>query len=592
MEARKNFLLIALLMMFFIVSHRIHCQNNVAEIKLERDSGPVHHYYYTFVSDEINISLNENQEKKFTVDLTIPLDVKIDEVNIWFDPPTEGEIATDTTIALGSETIAEIDSFVDFNFEIEEYEGEKCKEKLKKSLNKYLSTNPKEEEYAISVPLVFESEQEGAIVLKIEVVYMVRALKELHKEFFWDPGQGSNPKYDLEIRVKNDFYMHPFVLEDDPSLLLQEHGIVGTFYELTVDDIEKLKSNFQRGKIFYWGVRAVYDYGKSQWTTKELTWPFEPNPVTGLKVEETSKTEIKFSWNEPGNAEHYIVALNGIELIQNLEKPPFSILTTNSNHMKYLCPCGSNILTVWAESGGKRSKYAICPFEFEMDKLDKPVELFPNLKNPVKDEKFSFMWEGAESVAEYNMDYTIDYPTGERSPDGGEERIEITTNLPIYNPWDNGGLKLTPGEKYTWRVRAVPSSNIVNKDSGNPYTKSDWTVETFVYRPVLLPMLLFSVIGGLLGGFTRIASEEQGKAKEEKRRMEIRFDPQTYTRILVGAIIGVVFYLLVYQTELSTYFIKLHISPFNNPGSFLLGFLGGLISYEITKILRLKLKPG
>jgi hypothetical protein len=59
---------------------------------------------------------------------------------------------------------------------------------------------------------------------------------------------------------------------------------------------------------------------------------------------------------------------------------------------------------------------------------------------------------------------------------------------------------------------------------------------------------------------------------------------------MVGIIIGVVFYLIINQT-LAAELNPLQIPPYTYQGSALLGFFGGLLSYEIVKV-KPSLTPG
>lgn len=587
-------------MIFLVVSQQVNCpdnyEDNSTEIELKRDSGPEYSYYYTFESEELSISFKENQdgdqEKKYTVNLIIPRDVEINKTNMSLSIPTEGRMPTDITVALDTKTIVKIKNFNGYVFKENKCEEENCSEKLKRFMIDYLEAKRKKgehvngKEYAISIPLVFTSEQEGTIVCKISVEYKIKAVKGLclvldprtgnPQYFFWEPGKGPNPLYDIEIRSEDDFHEFPFT---SPNRLLEDLGIAGTFYELKIEELEP--------GTYHLGVKAEYDeIGESQWGVIKFT--IKPDPVEKVEMENDEGKKITFSWEKSKNAEKYEVYLNNHSLELPVDENSYIIKYVIERTDKYLCFYGENILTIYAVNGNEKSEPRNVYFLFKIA----PDDLWPNFKEPAETETFFFDWEGVEGAEKYQIQLFDSNDTPIELPYKDNENVEKEKTAIVsggkYNPWDereygdNVAQELKPGNIYRWRVRAVRDS------IDTPTEYSEWTTETFIYQPAPLAMLiLFSAIGGLLGGFIRIAQEERNRPNKKKRGLKIFEDFQTYMDLFVGLFIGVIFYLIINQT-LDQQLNILDIPPFNCVGSLILGFIGGVISYNIT---RLKVVP-
>ena len=88
-----------------------------------------------------------------------------------------------------------------------------------------------------------------------------------------------------------------------------------------------------------------------------------------------------------------------------------------------------------------------------------------------------------------------------------------------------------------------------------------------------------------MGGFVRVVQEERSRAQKMKERMKIYLDRHAFLDLLVGLIMGFMFYLLINQT-LSQQLNPLNIPPFSYAGSAIIGFLGGLLSYDLTRLKR------
>ncbi len=572
MKQVMNLPLMAMLVIFLIVSQAAYCQDSTQK-ELKKDATEWYHNpvtnSYVVEFEPFSILLPGNQGE-YTVYLVIPLDVELLDAYMKLSPQ-EGEIPTDVTIALGRESIGDLP---------DEFTGFKCSEELRDSMNKYIKKNQEKGEYKIPVPLVFTSQKRGTIVFtELSLEYKISAVEELEsvsdvdtetpRYFFWKQGAGPGPTYELKILSERDF-------SDSVEVLLEKSGIVNAFYKLTDDEISKLVLNLKPGRTYYWGVRVVYDFGTSQWEIDEFT--LRPNPVENLRAVDY-ENEIILSWDS-ADAEYFVIALNNHELELYWENNVYSIEKTEEKYSKHLFPYGRNSLTVWAVSGNKRSESREFDFYLKMDRLPAPAVLYPSLGERVEKKTFPFKWESVPKAGSYEIELfdsngnSINLPTRE----GMQETIIVPST--IYDPWIFGNLELRSGGIYTWRVRALPRSEDTSMES-------EWTAQMFFYQPVLLwTFVLFSAIGGLLGGFIRITKEEQGRAKEKKRKLKIYLGLLKKSMDLpIAVIAGVIFYLLINQV-LSPQLDPLGIPPSSYVGSLLLGFIGGLISYDLTRLRR------
>jgi len=588
MKQATNMLLMTILMMFLIFSQRVHCPDNSQSnsTNIELKGGELLPFkddpYYVFRHADFFVSLREDQ-KKHTVYLITPLDVEISDVKMRLYPNQE-EIPTDVTIFLGSETIVETEGdFNAFDFGREMCGDKECRVKITESMNRYLEANVKKGEHVIRVPLVFTSQTEGTIrVNDLTVEYRISAVEGLKsipnpetgnlEYIFWEPGAGSNPKYTLEI------YSH---LPKEPLI---EKTVTSPLYKLP--DLSP--------ETYHWCVKVSYTgIGESRYTDMDESSKFiiKPYLIGDIGFSHlTDGKEFEFKWKDSENVKHYEIKLNDHWLEMAIERSDLEVSEQNEisyrikETSEYLCLCGKNTLTIWAVSDSEtKSEPRSISFLFRIA----PDELGPNSGNPAEKETFSFEWGEVPGAEKYeirlfkpdNTPIKLPYKEGNTSK---KENTAIVDGF-SYNPWDEDKYgkdfiveELKPGWIYTWKVRAVRGSE-----------RSDETIQTFVYQPVLLEMLiLFSAIGGFLGGFIRIAKEE--KSRTTVRAVKIYKDYQTYVDFLVGIIIGVIFYLLIYQT-LNQELNPLNIPPSSYAGSVIIGFLGGLTSYDLTRLKRVAL---
>lgn len=583
---RTVILLIALLVMS-VVPLTVSCQDNfLIELKdgnPQPEWGP-DGYYYIFAPENLPGPFEAYQEE-FKVDFIIPMGLEILGAQMTLEVPEEWNIA-DLTVTLGTETIYSAED------EPTKYE---FTEELKDSVENSETTLQKE--YKIQFPLVFKSRQEGTIEIReFSVDYRISAVEEVRiitdpedpetkiplldpktgipLYFSWEPSTGPTPRYLLQIREIDDFSENPFeslnILfpESETTTDLEdtsEFELTGTFYDLT-EDIETLKGKLEFGKTYFWGVRVVFDYGKSQWKTGEFTR--RPHPVSDISMDE-NENQFIFTWNDPGFIRCYQIELNDhlLELdweISDQVEISYPIEKTN----EYL-ERGENTLTIWTISHQVESEPVSELFEFEMNP---PNVLYP-ISEYINKKEFDYEWEEAFGAVEYEIqlvEKNLEKEIVKTATIRGADNNTCSSSLE--------DLELTPGKFYIWSVNAVRFDS-----NGKPKTTTG-TTGMFFYNPVNLWMLtLFSAIGGLLGGFIRIAKEERDKASKKKQRLRIHSDSQTCIGLIVGVIIGVIFYLIVNET-LSSQLNLLNISPHSYPGSLILGFIGGLISYEITRL--------
>ena len=573
MKQLKTLFAMGVFMMFLTVS-QIYCQD-FTQIELMDKS------YYNPVTnqgkielDPFSVTLPGNREEH-TVYLSVPLDMEILDVYMQL-LPVEGKIPADVTISIGGELIHELPS---------EFTGVECSGELRGPIEEYLKSNRKEGECTVLVPLVLASQKKGTILFsEFSFIYIITAVEELEsvmgpdgmpKLFLWKPGAGPNPRFDLQIRSKE-------LLSDSTEILLEQPNIVNAFYKLTENDMSNLRLKLEPGEMYYWGVRVKYDFGESRWTTGEFT--LRPSPVRSIEERYVDDNTIEFYWDQV-NAKYYEVALNGFVVASELEQNFYSINKADEVHQRYLYLDRWNILKVWALSSGEKSEPAEIVFSFQVNKLDSPGGLIPNYTKPVDRNVFSFSWESVPWAHMYEIRlFASGSPIKLPTEDGWKETVIVYSS--VYDPWDEKfgdyrGLQLKSGRIYRWQVRALPY----------PYSEdlpmeSDWAAETFVFRPVLLStFILISAVGGLLGGFIRIAGAEQKKAKKENQKLKISLDVQKSIDLLFGLIVGVVLFLLVNQV-LGQQLDPLGIPPYSYSGSLLVGFLGGMVSYNLSRLGR------
>ena len=591
MKRTKTLALVTALLVLLMVSGLAYCENNHPEDysikkRLKEGSCKCDDGKGTCLIRSFSITL-EGESPKFTLYLVIPRGIEISDVNMVLSSK-EGQRLTDVKIYVDEELIDSVDG----EFQELEIKGDKENgKKLIASVKKYLEEDQSDEE-EVEVPIVFVSAEGGEIIFGIfSLGYEIGAVDEVYcilddrtefpVYFFWRPIQGLTPKCDLEIHPTEDF---------STDSLLKKRGIVNIFYKMTENDLYKDSTEdeptipiFKSGKTYYFGVRTNYtNIGVSQWKKGKFT--IRPDAITGLKPEEISETETKFEWN-PVEADNYCIALNGKTIIRNLKDPSYTVDITSNLIRTYLCPCGENVLTVWAETDGKKGEAADHKFNVIMDKLPDPIDLKPNFSEPPTSETFSFQWNIPDEAREYVKEYIISFPTGDIDPSGKKVVVEKTVESLQYNPWEDEDadfhMQLKPGEVYTWEVCAVPKDKAICPGTGLLYRES-YATKNFEYLPVSRWMLALCIIGGgFLGGFVYVVSEENAKAKKEKRRMGFPKDTQTAISLVIGVIAGCVFYIFVSLT-LGTELYERHISLYSYQASFLIGFIGGLISYGIT----------
>ncbi len=583
MGQKKSLFPMVALVMLLIASQTVYSEDYT---QVELTSGTTTHdpvvHYYTTKLQPFSISLTGNQ--KHTVYLIIPLDLEISDAYMNLSPET-GNAPADVTITVGNASPYSSTG---------EFTGYECEKELADSMREYIEANAKREEYTISFPIVLTSENGGTIKFTaFSVGYRIKAVEELEsaldlstgmpKYSFWKAGTGPNPKYELQIRSREDFY------STSAEVLLKVQNISGAFYKLTEDNISTLKTAMEFGKTYSYGVKVIYDkVGESQWTVDQFTFKQEkPPPVTDINMTE-GPNGIQFSWKGPENAKFDIV-LNGRTYKEGWATTFCSLLYDGET----MCLHGKNILTIWAVIDNEKSEPREHLFSIDIGTLSAPCNLTPNTKKAVRTKDFSFRWDEVPEASEYEIQL-FDPSTDKviKLPFGGFLKDTIRVSGEIYNPWIeevNGeypGIDLRPGESYSWQVRAIPLPGTKKPGTDEPMVESEWAKEIFIYQPVLLRMLvMFSAIGGVMGGFIRIAQEERTRAREKNRRMKIYIDYQTSIDLLVGLIIGVMFYLMVNQT-LSQQLNPLNIPPLSYAGSVILGFIGGIISYDLTRLRR------
>ena len=550
------------------------CQDCYKEIIVKIDNPlPRHSYYYTFTERNLSLSFGNGRCQKEYIDVIIPTKLEITDARMDIQLPANWE-STDLTIMLGTVALEPRNGSSEYVFT--------------DSLKTFKAG---EGEYTVLVPFVFESSLEGTVritrfSLEYRILFDIKELDYVRdpstgipEYFFWEAGGGSNPRYDFEIRLENNFHELPFLQPDvNPELLVQEFEITETYYKLEGETFCKLEgtSCSEPGKTYYWGVRVDYSgLGKSKWKTGTCT--IKPEKPLAVKDAECDNKagEIKFWWDRPENAKYYIIWLNGGILEQHLEESSFSIEKTNKEHLKYLNFGGENTLTIWACNDNQMSDPCHKTFTYYM-----PQDLSPNTEKPEKAETFSFEWKNRGEAEMYEIQLFERDETGKFDL-LWETEVDGTDNS--CNPWTSENFELRPGEIYKWRIRAIPPER---DDLPEPKNAPDWVTELFVYQPVdIVRLTLLSAFGGLVGGFIRIAQQERDR---KERKVKIYKDYKIYMDLLVGIIIGIMFYLLVNQT-LSQQLNPLNIPPFNYAGSIIIGFLGGLISYDLTRLKRVAL---
>lgn len=582
MGQKKSLFPIVALVMLLIASQTVYSEDYT---QVELTSGTTTHdpvaHYYTTKLQPFSVSLTGNQ--KHTVYLIIPLDLEIYDAYMNLSPET-GNAPADVTITVGNASPYSSTG---------EFTGYECAEELTNSMREYIKANPQGEEYAISFPIVLTSQKGGKIhFTPFSVGYRINAVKELEsvsdlptgmpKYFFWKGGTGPNPKYELQIRSREDFY------STSAEVLLKVQNISGAFYKLTEDNISTLKTAMEFGKTYSYGVKVIYNkVGESQWTVNQFAFKQEKPPqVTDIEMTRGFKG-IQFSWKGPENAT-FDIALNGRTYKEGWATTFCSLLYDEM----IMCLQGNNILTIWAVIDNEKSEPTEYPFSIDIDTLSAPRNLSPNARKAVRTKDFSFRWDEVSEASEYEIQFFDSNGDVIKLPSKGALQSSVRVSQEIYNPWIeemNGeypGIDLRPGESYSWQVRAIPLPGAKKPGTEEPMVESEWTKEIFIYQPVLLRLLvMFSAIGGVMGGFIRIAQEERTRAREGNRRMKLYIDYQTSIDLLVGLIIGVMFYLMVNQT-LSQQLNPLNIPPLSYAGSVILGFIGGIISYDLTRLRR------
>ncbi len=572
MKKPKSSFLIAIFMMLLMVSPIIYCQD-FTQKELKKDAtewyeDPDAPKTYIAKFGPFPIPLTR---KEHTVNLIIPLDVEI--LNVFMKlSPQEGEIPTDVTIALGRESIANLPGeFAGFKCGDEE---KLCSGELKDSMNKYLKENQENGKSTISVPLMFTSQQRGTIICEeFSLGYKIRVVEELESVqdvegipvcFFWKQGAGPGPTYDLDILSERDF-------SDSAEVLLepeQPKEIVSAFYKLTEKEISYLRDTLESGKTYYWRVRVVYDFGTSQREIDEFT--LRPDPVKNIKIEREDKSYFTFSWDRV-EAEYYEVELNN-EFTEEC--------TTNYCEIEktYMYPDKSNLLVVRAVSRGMKSKPSAYAFELEVNKLDTPEILSPKFGELGEERKFRFEWNRVDRANKYEIEvldilgHNIELPI----KDGKEESVEVEAPLysssVIYDPWEHGVPGFRFGEIYMWQVKAT------NND-----VESDRAFEVFIYQPMfVLILMLCASAGAVPAGLIRIYKEDRDKKKRKGRKRKSHRDSQILKDLAVTVFIGVMFYLVVNLTLGKA--LILQIPFYSYPGSFAIGFIGGLYSDKIINL--------
>ena len=543
MKCTTALLLMAMLALGLMCSQKVYCQPS-RDVELKGGTWSEETNICEAHLDVSPIVLEENV--KFTLNLIISRDIDVRYIAMW-PSPTAGN--PDVTVYLGSHEGEPIAYFRDT------WVRQEFTQCLKELIEGRIGEDT--EGYAITVPLIFVSQKGGTIQFReFTIRYKINPVEELEEidfdpeigkpvVFHWKPGIRLSPRYEIEVRSSGDF------LSSDVLLHIDE---IGTYHRLTGDEKEELYPNLDIGSEYSWGVRVVYgtqdNIVKSPWKVgKFIPEPPVPPPVElSLDADEDRAT---LKWDNPENIDSYETNL-------------------------LLLESGEYKVTVWTLRGDKISQPAVTdPFKLaKVVKLGKPENLRLDCKQPVVEEDFIFMWNKVEGAERY----TIEILDSEGESVAGP--IEVLE--PYYNPWDTAygekaGLDLESGETYKWTVKAKRGG----EESENH--------AVFYYQLVPLRMLtLVAAFGGLLGGFMRIAKEE--KARTEKRSIKIYKDYQVYIDLVVGGIIGIIFYLMVNET-LSDQLNPLKIPTVNYAGSLIIGFLGGLISYELTRLKRAALPP-
>ncbi len=546
------------LVILLAISQSVYCQDTL-EIRLE--DGKIRCNPLTTICTctftPFSVHLEPSQE--FTVNLIIPRGLDLSDSYVKLSPG--GENPADVTIILGATQFSSEGEFTEKEFRNE----------LKNSMEEHVTTIG----YELPFPIKITSTRKGTIVFtEFTLEYTVIPVEGLEaltdsetgmpKYFLWEHGMGSNPRYRLQIRSEEDF----------PSgrPLLEKADIASALYKLSEQDVTTLGS-MEPGKTYSWGVKTNYSFGESPWAWSKFT--LRPLPVSVDK--KVTQGKVCFTWDPPPYVDHYEIAFNSSTREKDYRSTTYCIdLTTQG--LKGLYAYGENILTIWTISGNVRS--IPCEFRFDLaeDMISSPDILYPTCMETVRTKTFTFKWIGVQDAEKYELQLFDAIGSPVELPVEGGTNMLITVAEEEYNPWDSGDLQLRPGV-YTWKVRALPKP-------GAPPVPSKWVTEMFLYEPVTLRMLiLYAGVGGVVGGFIRITQEERARAQEKKRRMKIYLDYQTFADLLVGLIIGIIFYLLVNQT-LSQQLNPLNIPPLSYAGSGILGFIGGILSYELTRVRR------
>jgi hypothetical protein len=551
-----NLLLVATIIMLLLGPLVIYCQCESKTLELKNGScyeDGVCEYSFSPLTVEL-----VGSQTGCAINLLIPSYVKISDVYMRISPSGEGEPPSTVTIAVGSEDSEPVVSFPGGGCDFNEKESKKERKSLTDSINQCIENREEEngdKECWVTIPFVFKSEETGTIDIQVfTIYYKLDAVEGLHVAIedetpiylLWKHWLGPDPKYELEIFE---------VTNPDKTVLNQ--SCVDPFYELTENNIKELEP----GKKYCWRVRVICDVGKSPWTENHFT--LKPNPVKNLHM----SGDAEFTWG--GDAEHYIIWLNGYELKQEYTSTSFTI---EGDHLEYLLscsetPCDMNILTVWAVNDDKKSDPRDCKFPYVIDRLLPPKIIYP--KTIIKEREFSLRWEAVKGAETYIIELFDSEGNSIGIPQGYRKEVNRTW----YNPWDEGELKLKPGKTYTLKVTAKSESDNI---------KPSVTYESFVYDPISLQVLgIFAMVGGFLGGSIRIFSKEH--RSEKRQGWKIFTDSQTYMDLFAGVVVGLIIYILAIQLldyESSRWSSFL----FENSGSIFFGFFGGLISYEILKL--------
>jgi hypothetical protein len=567
-------LLMAVAAMSLIVSHRISCNPETIELTPDRPHPLRDNPYYTCHVEDLSITFEE--DLTFVVTLTVPLDVEIIDIDMNLD---SNEIATSVAIGSDGEPVSSSD-----------WQEEERRKNLVDSMNTYLKAKQDRGEYTgykISVPLVFTSEVEGTVEFRrFSIDFGIYAPEGLEavidcstgiSYFLWNSGTGSDPQYSLETNAEESF-------PESSRLLEPKCGIVGGFYK-----IEDLTKKLESGRKYFWRVRTEYKMsGKkvmSKWTSDEFVYESAVTSVTNLRCYE-QKDKFEFWWENLGNTEH-LIELNGHSL--ELEEPckcSFTIEKTSKEHLQYLHVGYDNTLTIWAISNGRKSEPRSKSFRYCM-----PRNLYPNREAPVEKSEFDFKWQYEGEVEEYEIQLIGPQGNIQLPYMGDNDKVETSEIVVVpgtdntYNPWGNDDtdleiLDLEIGKIYTWKIRAIPGE--MEQDTKDEYIP--WISEMFIYQPVnLVKLTLISAFGGLIGGFIRLTQEE--RTRITKRTKKFYLDHLVYMELFVGIIVGFIFYLMVNQT-LSQQLNPLSIPPFNYAGSLIIGWIGGILSYDITRLRR------